>query len=85
MNIYIPVEIKVREFEGRLLLALAAAERGHEVLLGQKQDVELLLQQDLVKPGILHHKSILPCQLEWLQSIKDYGHFMSVYLKGTVA
>jgi surface carbohydrate biosynthesis protein len=78
MNIYIPVEIKVREFEGRLLLALAAAERGHEVLLGQKQDVELLLQQDLVKPGILHHKSILPCQFEWLQSIKEYGHKVTV-------
>jgi surface carbohydrate biosynthesis protein len=78
MNIYIPVEIKVRELEGRLLLALAAAERGHEVLLGQKQDVEFLLEQNLVKPGILHHKSILPYQLEQLQSIKDYGHKITV-------
>ena len=78
MNIYIPVEIKVRELEGRLLLALAAAERGHEVLLGQKQDVEFLLQQDLAKPGILHHKSILPCQLEQLQLLKHYGHKVTV-------
>jgi surface carbohydrate biosynthesis protein len=78
MNIYIPVEIKVRELEGRLLLALAAAERGHEVLLGQKQDIEFLLEQNLVKPGILHHKSILPYQLEQLQSIKDYGHIVTV-------
>ena len=78
MNIYIPVEIKVRELESRLLLALAAAERGHEVLLGQKQDVEFLLQQDIVKPGIVHHKSILPCQLEQLQSLKGYGHKVTV-------
>ena len=27
MNIYIPIEVKARELEGRLLLALAVAER----------------------------------------------------------
>jgi|LakMenE27Jul10ns_1017307.scaffolds.fasta_scaffold00010_48 surface carbohydrate biosynthesis protein len=78
MNIYIPVEIKVRELEGRLLLALAAAERGHEVFLGDKGYVEYLLKQDVAEPGIIHHKSILPYQLEDLQSYKDYGHKISV-------
>jgi len=78
MNIYIPVEIKVRELEGRLLLALAAAERGHDVFLGEKEYVEYLLKQNVVKPGIIHHKSILPYQLEGLQSFKDYGHKITV-------
>ena len=36
MNIYIKIEVKNREFEGRLLLALAAAERGHTVILGPR-------------------------------------------------
>ncbi len=78
MNIYIPVEIKARELEGRLLLALAAAERGHKVLLGEKEYVESLLKQNVVKPGILHHKSILPYQLEGLQAMNEYGHKVTV-------
>ena len=44
MNIYIKVEVKLRELESRLLLAMAAAEKGHEVLLGSN-----LLTLDLVK------------------------------------
>jgi len=78
MNIYIPVEIKARELEGRLLLALAAAERGHKVLLGEKEYDESLLKQNILKPGILHHKSILPYQLEGLQEVNDYGHKVTV-------
>lgn len=35
MNVYIRIEVLARELQGRLLLALAAAERGHHVLLGK--------------------------------------------------
>ena len=58
MNIYIRIEIRRRELEGRLLLALAAAERGHDVLLG---DLDALLSHRLwLRPGIFHDKSLTP-------------------------
>lgn len=58
MNIYLRIEIRRRELEGRLLLALAAAERGHDVLLG---DLDALLSHRLwLRPGIFHDKSLTP-------------------------
>ena len=60
MNIYIKIEIKSRELEARLLLALAAAERGHDVLMGPKSlTVDAAIKGQL-KPGIIHDKSISP-------------------------
>ena len=60
MNIYIPIEVKTREIESRTLLALAAAERGHVVVLGGKEDTLGLAQSGLLKPGILHLKTLQP-------------------------
>ena len=60
MNIYIKVEIKSRELESRLLLALVAAERGHSVLIGpQKQTIGATVN-GILKPGIVHDKSLSP-------------------------
>ena len=39
MNIYIKVEVKRRELESRLLLAMAAAERGHQFYLSQQFNI----------------------------------------------
>ena len=60
MNIYIPIEIKAREIEGRTLLALVAAERGHVVVLGGKEDTLGLARNGLLKPGIVHDQSLHP-------------------------
>jgi surface carbohydrate biosynthesis protein len=58
VNIYLKVEILAREIEGRLLLALAAAERGHRVLMG---DFKALLSHRLwLPPGIYHDNSLTP-------------------------
>ena len=58
MNIYLKVEILTREIEGRLLLGLAAAERGHRVLMG---DLKALLGHRLwLPPGIYHDNSLTP-------------------------
>lgn len=58
MNIYLKVEILAREIDGRLLLGLVAAERGHRVLLG---DVRPMLSHRLwVPPGIFHDKTLTP-------------------------
>lgn len=58
MNIYVKIEILDRELEGRLLLAMAAAERGHDVLLGSMHD--LLSHRSWLTPGVYHDKSLTP-------------------------
>lgn len=60
MNIYIPIEIKARELEGRTLLALEAASRGHQVVLGAKSDTIGLAEKGILQPGIVHDKSVTP-------------------------
>ena len=58
MNIYIRIEVLARELEGRLLLGLVAAERGHDVLLGDLRS--LLSHRHWLPPGILHDKALTP-------------------------
>jgi surface carbohydrate biosynthesis protein len=52
------MEVRARELEGRLLLALAAAERGHHVLLGDLRS--MLSHRRWLPPGIYHDKSVTP-------------------------
>lgn len=40
--LYLPVEIKVREFKSRLLIALIACARGYPVCLAQKGAIDIL-------------------------------------------
>ena len=60
MPIYIAVEVARRELEGRLLLGLVAAERGHDVVLGKIPHAALLAEELngwRLPPGIVHLKS----------------------------
>jgi surface carbohydrate biosynthesis protein len=74
MNIYIKIEIKSRELEARLLLAMTAAEKGHEVLLGSSPLTLDLVQKKILKPGIILEKSITPSKerISQLKNYKDY-------------
>lgn len=59
MNIYIRIELLARELQGRLLLALVAAERGHTVLLGRFNHDRLTGDgRKALPPGIFHDKSL---------------------------
>lgn len=80
MNIYIPIEVKARELEGRSLLAIAAAERGHTVIIGEKKDTIGLAKNGMLPPGVVHMKSITPHQsiIETLSKFHDYGHKVTV-------
>ena len=73
MNIYVKIEILERELEGRLLLALAAAERGHDVLLGTFR--ALLSHRLWLAPGVFHDKSVTPrpTKVELLQRLVGAG------------
>lgn len=73
MDVYIQMEIKARELEGRTLLALAAAERGHHVLLG---DVERYLDAGVLPPGLFHDKDLTPTakKVRRLTAYRAAGH-----------
>lgn len=43
--LYVPVEIKVREFHAKILLAAEAARRGYDVVLGRKAEVMDLVRR----------------------------------------
>ena len=60
MNIYIKLEVRARELEARLLLAMTAAERGHRALVG---DLRPMLSHRLwLPPGVFHDKSVTPSE-----------------------
>ena len=58
MNIYLKMEIKARELEGRLLLGMVAAERGHTVLLGEMRPI--VRETDAAPPGVYHDTCLYP-------------------------
>lgn len=77
MNIYIKIEILPREAEGRFLLGLVAAERGHRVLIG---DFSALLSHRLwLPPGIFHDNSLTPSasKLALLARLRDAGFIIT--------
>ncbi|MDR9366924.1 MAG: hypothetical protein RI575_16430 [Balneolaceae bacterium] len=79
MNIYLPIEVKVRELEGKVLLALAAAEKGHIVIIGAKKDTLHLAKKGYLPSGIVHDKSLTPgdYKIENFSKLKQNGHFIT--------
>ncbi len=59
MNIYILTEITKRELDSNLLLAVLAANKGHEIFISNMINFELLLKKKVLKPGIFHTKSLV--------------------------
>ncbi len=60
MNIYLHLEISLRELDANLLLATLAASRGHEVIVSDISGIESGLRKGLIEPGIFHTKSLSP-------------------------
>ncbi len=60
MNIYINVEISARELDSKLLLAILAAAKGHEIIVSEKEIIEKGLLRGWLPPGIFHTKSLTP-------------------------
>jgi surface carbohydrate biosynthesis protein len=56
-TIYIPVEIKARELNSKILLATCAARRGYRVYLGTKNGITALLENKREKGGVFFYKS----------------------------
>ena len=73
MNIYLKMEIKARELEGRLLLGMVAAERGHTVLLGEMRPV--VRETPDLPPGVYHDTCLYPSrgQTQLRRQLRDRG------------
>ena len=78
MNVTIQMEIKTREFEARGLLALIAAERGHDVLLGDVRPY-LTDRLDDFAPGLFHDKSLTPSATKrrLFARLEDHGTLLT--------
>jgi len=60
MNVYIHVEIALRELDSKLMLAVVAASRGHDVLVSDISALMTGVQSGALAPGIFHTKSLTP-------------------------
>ena len=60
MNIYLHVESSIRELDSKLLLAILAASRGHQVLISNLGGIIRGMSSGMLAPGIFHTKSLTP-------------------------
>ena len=79
MNIYIHCEIVSRELESKLLLAVLAASRGHQVVISDSESIEKGVVRGYLYPGIFHTKSITPSK----SKIKRHSIFKNAGIKIT--
>jgi surface carbohydrate biosynthesis protein len=60
MNIYMHLEITVRELDSKLLMAILAASKGHQVIISGSMEINMALKTGVLNPGIVHTKSLTP-------------------------
>ena len=67
MNIYLHCEIYSREFDSKLLLAVLAASKGHEVIISDIEAIEKGVNRGILAPGVFHTKSLTPAKSKILR------------------
>ena len=79
MNIYINLEIDTRELDSKILLAVLAADRGHQVIVSDLSGIERGFRTKFLSPGIFHTKSLTPGKrkIEYHQKIIDKGSLIT--------
>lgn len=79
MNIYINVEISVRELDSKLLLAVIAAARGHQVIVSDNSGIDRGFRSKLLAPGVFHTKCISPLQskINFHEALIQNGFFIT--------
>jgi surface carbohydrate biosynthesis protein len=75
--IYLPIEIKVREFDGKLLFALIAAENGFNVILGRQKDIRKHLYS--LPQGLYIDKSAAITKVKWFNYFKKFGNLLAAW------
>jgi surface carbohydrate biosynthesis protein len=79
MNIYIHTEVAYRELDSKLLLAVIAAERGHQVIVSNLGEIINGLRMRFLSPGIFHTKSLTPskAKIDRHQNLIDSGNLIT--------
>ena len=79
MNIYIHVEISMRELDSKLLLAILAASKGHQVIVSDIETILSATNKHVLTPGIFHTKSLTPTKKKIIrhQMLKDKGFLIT--------
>ena len=77
MNIYLHVESVVRELDSKILLAVLAASKGHDVLVSNLGSLTRGIRAGIIPPGIFHTKSLTPGddKITRHQHLKDNDFF----------
>lgn len=74
--LHILMEIKARELEGRMLLALEGAISGFQVIIGNQVHLKLALMRELLPPGIYFDKSLTRGKEIELRHVIDRGNII---------
>lgn len=69
--LFLPIETKVREYHGKLLLSLVAAEKGFEVILGGQRNVVETVHH--YERGIYLDKSVASTKRKWSKWCEKLG------------
>lgn len=76
-RIFLPIEIKVRELDSKILFALCAAERGYETILGGQ--LELIERVPRLGKGIYIDKSTAVTKREWFLKCRQLGNYVTAW------
>jgi surface carbohydrate biosynthesis protein len=70
-TVALPIENKVREFDGRLWLGLNFVERGYEVVIGPSWEIKPSI--DIIEPDIYFAKDAGDGNVEFFKGLKESG------------
>lgn len=70
--LYLPIELKVRELEARILMACTASENGYRVVLGHKNEIQTNLS--IMPQGIFLTYGMAENLLPILENATNFGH-----------
>tara|TARA_E500000318_G_scaffold111353_2_gene129668 strand:- start:115 stop:1449 length:1335 start_codon:yes stop_codon:yes gene_type:complete len=71
-HLYLPIEESARELNARLLLVIAAMQKGYRVVIGQQWLMINNLQN--LAPGVVFFKGTNKVQSNWMKFAKKHGH-----------
>ena len=74
--LYIAVEVALRELDAKILLALEAANKGYNVLLGSSRNIDKIY--NTLPKGVLFFKDCAVYNKNKFKKMKKYGHYIAV-------
>ena len=76
--LFIEIEVYVRDFNSRLLIALEAASRGYIVIMGHRNQIYDLALKNKLPKGIIHKKD-LNTTPEEIKIMKDLPELIRIF------